>query len=264
MSKTICEFIVLVEDKADYETAAGIAEKVIFQNAPEWVKDNFEYRYSSVFAWKGLDANTNYTRWIDYKILEEQFKEKGYKPPHFTGHKNYSGYDYSIGRKFLQLIEFVNREAQREILAVLMIRDADNQAYERKKSLYALLEDYSDLVIGLSIPKRESWVLNGFEPQTELEHQSLNKVISRLGFNPCIDSYRLKGSVSQPGTEHRDIKQVLSELVGSDYERETQCWNHTSIEVLTERGAKSGLTEYIENINRFLLPILNHHCYVEK
>jgi hypothetical protein len=104
-------------------------------------------------------------------------------------------------------------------------------------------------------PEREAWVLNGFVPQTNDEKEILQKIRKEVNFDPCIDAHRLRGKISQPGTETRDIKQVLC-LLGIDPLREKLCWQVTPLSTLVERGGKTGLSDFIDEVSNFLLPIL--------
>ncbi len=260
MPETICEFIVLVEASADYGTVTGIAEKAIREYAPEWLRDILELSPSDVFSWAGLNANTSFSCWADIKNIQSQFEIAGYRPSRFLGFNNSPGFDYAIGWKVLRLIDHISSVYQRNIPAVLFIRDADNQAEERLNSLNALREKLygqrTQVIIGLAIPKREAWVLNGFDPQTVDETKLLQKVIREIQFNPCLEAHRLRGKINQPGTELRDIKRVLKELTDDNRPREEQCWQTTSLAVLITRGVETGLTDYIENVRKFMIPIL--------
>jgi hypothetical protein len=40
-------------------------------------------------------------------------------------------------------------------------------------------------------------------------------------------------------------------------ERQQQCWEETSLELLRERGIHTGLTDYIDEIEQRLTPILS-------
>jgi hypothetical protein len=260
MTEAIREFIVLVEAEADYVTATGIAEKVIRENAPEWLREILELSPSSLFSWAGLISGTSFSCWANYRNIASQFEQSGFRSPRFLGHDTALKFDYAIGWKVLQLIDFIKHNDQRNIPAVLFIRDADHQARERLNSLNALRDGFSvngpQVIIGLAIPKREAWVLNGFDPQTEDEIKLFKKVRGELDLDPCTEAHRLRGKINQPGIESRDIKRVLMELVDNNPSREEQCWQTTSLAVLIARGRETGLTDYIENVRAFLIPLL--------
>lgn len=260
MTEAHREFIVLVEAEADFVTATGIAEKVIWEYSPEWVREVLEISPSSLFSWAGLIAETPFSCWSNYKIIESQFEQNGYRPPRFLGHDHPRTPDYAAGKKVLLLIEFIKNRYQRNIPAVLFIRDGDNQAEDRLSSFIALRNEYSKIdiqvIVGLAVPKREAWVLNGFDPQNENEIQLLDKVRRELTLDPCTEAHRLRGKVNQPGIELRDIKRVLMELVDNNPLREEQCWRTTSLDILITRGNETGLTDYIDNIREFMIPIL--------
>lgn len=114
--------------------------------------------------------------------------------------------------------------------AVVLVRDSDNQL-ERRLGLEQARKDRKwpfQVVIGLAIPKRESWVLVGFEPQEAL---------------------------AQARRETGDLKRILQLLVGNDYDREEACWTECPLETLAERGQSNGLAEYLEEVRTRLVPL---------
>jgi hypothetical protein len=49
---------------------------------------------------------------------------------------------------------------------------------------------------------------------------------------------------------------VVEKLTGGKMEREQQCWEETSLELLREKGVYTGLTAYIDEIEERLIPII--------
>lgn len=153
-------------------------------------------------------------------------------------------------------------EKQRNIQAVLLIRDLDNQP-ERRNGLEQARGDFQNddlqIVIGVADPKREAWVLNGFISQNEGEHKICQEIHQEIGFDPCLEAQRLHGS-SRRGDEQRrrDAKVVLEYLTQGNYEREKSCWCDTPLEILMERGQHTGLADYIAEVRERLLPILRN------
>ena len=55
----------------------------------------------------------------------------------------------------------------------------------------------------------------------------------------------------------RNPKVVLEELTARNDElREQQCWQETSLELLRQRGKYTGLTDYLDEIEQRLIPVL--------
>jgi hypothetical protein len=108
------------------------------------------------------------------------------------------------------------------------------------------------IVIGLAHPKRECWVLAGFEPQDDQESRCLSSVCEQLGFDPRHHAERL---THRGSGELRSAKRVLAELTGGDWQRESECWRTADLEVLAARGSGTGLAEYLAEVRRELLPL---------
>ena len=113
-------------------------------------------------------------------------------------------------------------------------------------------EDVLTVVIGAAKPKREAWVLNGFEPETTGEETLLGELQRELDFNPCEWAERL---TAKRNTAKRNAKRVLKVLTGDSYAREQACWRETSLELLKKRGEKTGLRDYLEDVKARLLPL---------
>jgi len=107
-------------------------------------------------------------------------------------------------------------------------------------------------------PKREAWILHGYEPQNDKEKTQLDEERTRLGFDPVINPERLRGDRRRGADqEDRDIKLVVERLTGGDYKRERQCLKITPMAVLRERGQVTGLADYLGNVETRLLPLLD-------
>jgi hypothetical protein len=253
------DIIIIVEAYADYKIATDIAEKVIREYVPDRLLKIIDSKPEDVFSWSGIKSGTSYSCWADIKKILNDLEQDGYHFPRILGHNKQIDFDYASGKKVLNAINAINNNS-RNIPAVVFIRDADNQSDKRKQSLNELKDDKTieniQVIIGFAIPKREAWVLNGFEPQNKKERHLLENYTKCLNFNPCIEAHRLRGKISQPGTENRDIKHILQVLVEDNHCREEQCWQVTSLDKLYKNGQQTGLSDFIDDIRNVLLPIL--------
>jgi hypothetical protein len=254
----VFEFIVIVESGADSRTATKLAERVLMEQI-DWLETEL---IKDIFNWSGLQAGTEHSCWSDLKKIIADAKVKlRYKPPRYLGH-NSSGVpletDGASSTKFLHLVSFLQKT--RQIKAVIFIRDLDNQP-ERRKGLEQARSEHINrqpqlkIVIGTANPKREAWVLNGFIPSNQ-EEQILEEIKTRLNFDPCIDSHRLRSPSQKEPDRIRNPKVILEQLTGKDMKREQQCWEDTSLKILRERGVYTGLTAYIQEIEQHLIPII--------
>jgi len=256
----MAEVIVIVEARADAEIATKLAERVLVE-AIDWLEaDQVEY----LLQWRGLEQNTDYSCWKDISDITQRCQASGLRIPRTRGHSS-SGplrADGPTTRKILNLIR-VLQKTQPEIKALLLIRDLDNQPDRRHSLEQARQEEAQRLpslqiILGTADPKREAWVLNGFLAETKSEKQILAELKDKLGFDPCQEAHRLRSTASQ-ADRTRDSKAVLDRLTQKNYPRERQCWEETDLDYLRLWGQKTGLRNYLLEIEQFLskIPDLN-------
>lgn len=254
------EFIVIVESGADARTATKLAERILVEKV-DWLEDdNLQY----FFQWSGLENGTQHSCWSDIKkIIDEAKEQLKYKPARFLGHDSKGvplKADGAASIKVLNLVRFLQRT--RQIKAVLLIRDLDNQPEQRREGLEQARSEHInrqpqlEIVIGTADRMREAWVLNGFIPSNQEEKQILEEIKSELKFHPCIESHRLREKSKTGPNRIRNPKVVLEKLTGEDMRREQQCWEDTSLELLRERGIHTGLTAYISEVEQRLVKII--------
>jgi hypothetical protein len=100
---------------------------------------------------------------------------------------------------------------------------------------------------------REAWVLNGFVPLNPKEERILKEITTELTFDPRIEADRLRSNSS----DERDPKVVVKKLTDGDFSREQQCWEETSLEILHSRGKSTGLTDYLDEVEKRLIPLIS-------
>jgi hypothetical protein len=253
--KEVIEFIVIVESGADARTATKLAERVLVEKVDWLDEDNLQY----FFQWSGLQNGTQHSCWRDIgKIIDEAKEQLRFKPPRFLGHDSKGEplkADGAISVKVLNLVRFLQRT--RQIKAVLFIRDLDNQPERRQGLEQARLEQVNrqpllEIIIGTANPKREAWVLNGFVPLNQREKQILAEIKTRLTFDPCTESHRLRSTSLQEPDRMRNAKVIVEQLTDGDMRREQQCWEDTDLELLRERGIHTGLVDYIGEVEQRL------------
>jgi hypothetical protein len=254
----VVEVIVIVESGADARTAIKLAERVLKEKF-DWLDDDSLQYY---FQWTGLESETEFSCWRDIiKIIEDAKEKLKYKPSRFLGHDS-NGVplkaDGAASIKVLNLVRFLQKT--RQIKAVIFIRDLDNQP-ERKEGIeQARLEHLNktpklEIIIGAADPKREAWVLNGFIASDD-EKVILEDIKNKLSFDPSIEPERLRSTSEKEPERIRNIKFVVEQLTGKDMEREKQCWEETSLEILRVRGVKTGLMAYLQEVEERLSVII--------
>lgn len=250
------EFVVIVESSADARTATKLAERVLVDKV-DWLEPE-QLQYS--FRWSGLQENTEHSCWKDIHAIVDAAKKSGFRLPRYIGHSPGKSLkaDGAASRKILMLVSFLQKT--RQIKAVIFIRDLDNQPERRTNIEQARLEHIKgqpqlEIIIGTANPKREAWVLNGFISSNQEEEQVLKDITTKLSFDPCKESHRLRSNSGEEPERIRNSKVVVEMVTGGKMEREQQCWEETPLEHLRKRGVDTGLAAYILEIEERLTPI---------
>lgn len=223
--------------------ACGIADRVICAEV-DWIETDVLDSYR---CYRGAESTEEFLEW---KKVGTRAKAKNLKAHgHFRGRPGVA--DARSARLALWLLHAADHPPR----AALLIRDSDARPERRIGLEQARQADRGPcrIVIGLAHAKRECWVLAGFDPQTEKEAHKLNEVRKDLGFDPRTRAHEL---TAQKDSAKRNAKRVLRQLLGKNRAREAACWEDASIETLEKRGRRTGLTDYIAELNERLIPLL--------
>lgn len=242
--------LVVCEAPADFRTATDLADRVLCERI-DWLDEEL---LPTQRTWLEPQPERPFLRWQDLKHL----KLPSGKPPRprsrFGGAPGAP--DAAAADIALQYAAFLPPE--RRPAAVLLIRDSDAQTSRHRGLTQASLAEPGRawpfrIVIGLAHPKREAWILAGFEPRDPGEHDRLRSMRSELGHDPCTRSDQL--TASTPGST-RDAKRVIEVLMLKDRDREALCWQKTPLERLHARGEANGLRSYLRALDEQLVPLL--------
>jgi hypothetical protein len=252
------EFVVIVESSADARTATKLADRVLVEKI-DWLEPEI---LQHLFQWSGLEAGTENSCWKNINQIIDNFQQSlGFRPPRYLGHRKDGALkaDGAAAIKIINLVRFIQKT--RQIKAVLLSRDLDNQPQRREGIEQARSEQIErqpklEIIMGTADRMREAWVLNGFIPSNQQEKQILQEITTELTFNPCEESHRLRSNSWEEPDRIRNPKVVVEKLTGGRMEREQQCWEETSLEYLREKGDRTGLTAYIKEIEARLIPII--------
>ncbi|HWM90231.1 MAG TPA: hypothetical protein VN493_05645 [Thermoanaerobaculia bacterium] len=231
---------VVCEADVDRRTATGLADRVLCTEI-EWIEPEI---LDGFRKWEGLAEGSSHLEWHQIK---DHARAKGLKAHgHFKGEAGAP--DAYAARLALLLLN------ARPPDAVVLVRDTDGQEKRRLGLEQARTEKPwpFPVVLAVAHPKRESWVLAGFEPRTQGEEAVLAQLHQELGFDPRLQAEAL--SAKTPGAL-RDAKRVLRLLIGDDHGREQSCWIDCPLEELSRRGQLNGLAEYLEEVRTHLVPL---------
>jgi len=243
MSEASYEFSVICEAQADRDTACGLADRVLIEEV-SWLDPA---TLDSCRRWRGTRSEEPYLRWAS---VQEEARRVGLKIfGQFGGQPGQA--DAVMARRALLLLAGAERRPD----AVLLVRDGDAQ---RDREGLEQARNYSpwpfQVLIGFAHPKRECWVLAGFEPRNEDETARLEAEKQRLSFHPVREAHQL--TAREHGAK-KDAKVALEALTQRNPERERVCLEETPLAVLEERGSKTGLTAYLKEVRERLVPVLS-------
>lgn len=196
-------------------------------------------------AYRGLSESEAFLRWdrADDEARARNIRVHGGFPD------GPAELEAKMVRRAIRLVRFVVGD---DTLRVL-IRDDDDQrprrlGFEQARS-HAKRPEL--IVVGIAHTKRECWVLAGFDPTNESEQERLEAERQTLGFDPRDHADRLTAKHDE---DKLSAKRVLAMLTNSDHDRETACWNEASLNILRQRGEKTGLDDYLSEVAERLVP----------
>ncbi len=241
------DIVVIVEGPEDARTACDLADQVIVEDGPHWLTPHTR---DSMRTWTGLQPDTDFTQWVEIKELAQ---DRGVRNLGFPKSGESGGADLAQARKAI-ILHALTR-AEDDAPALLLIRDTDAERQSRQDLGQARRQpetpDWLTVVIGVAHPKREAWVLNGFDPENADEETRLDDLKQEIGCDPRTEAHTL--TASSTGAP-KNAKRVLDELVNSD-QREQRCWMNADLSRLRTRGQETGLTDYLEEVKNRLLPL---------
>jgi hypothetical protein len=138
--------------------------------------------------------------------------------------------------------------------AVVLVMDTDDEQVECPRGVKAARDEALGwklfrIICGFPDPEREAWVLAGFEVCDPFEQQRLDEVHRELGFSPVLHAVKLRDKTHGAP---RNIKRVLGVLTGDDPDREARCWAEPPLATLHERGAATGLSAFLAELQAML------------
>jgi hypothetical protein len=237
--------VVICEAQADADTACGLADRILVEKI-DWLEQEMLDTHR---RWRGLaPVHGSFLKWA---AVREESERVGLRNifGHFQGTPGEP--DAHMARRALLLL------VQLDLLpdAVLLVRDSDGDA-RRRMGLEQARNDRAwpfEVIIGVAEPKRECWVLAGFDAKGPDESERLRKASERLSFPPVKDAHRL---IAREHGAKTDAKVALAELTLGNLERERACLSETPLSTLEERGARTGLAAYLQEVQQRLVPSL--------
>lgn len=246
MSEPTYEFGVVCEARADQLTACGIADRALAAQV-DWLAPEVR---DSIYRWSGVNPLPE-ERFVRWQKVREELGRRGLKSIFGLFGGEAGRPDAFIARQALLLFASLDRRPD----AVVLVRDSDGDSMRRAglEQARSTMHWPFKVVIALAEPKREAWVLAGFEPGNADEETRLRDLTERLSLDPIRKSHTLDAREHGAKT---DIKRALRELTRDDGDRERRCLEETPLDVLEQRGQENGLTAFLAEVRERLVPIL--------
>lgn len=241
------EIVVIAESASDARIVTGLCDRIVLERGPEWMRDNPEI-LSEERGYRGIEPGSVFLQWSRVPKLAA---EHGRGIRALAWGKNRGRADDAATKKALALV--VLSRGTRVPDFVILSRDTDDEI-ERWQSWRAAKDEGShpfEIVVAAQHPKMEAWLLNGFVPEGNAEEQCFMAIREALGFDPTTKAEEL---TAQGTKGKRNAKRVLKELTADDEERRDRCWEQAPLSQLKSRGAKTGLADYIDEVECAILP----------
>jgi hypothetical protein len=245
--------VAFCEARSDFLLASTLIDRVLREHAP-WISDVLDVAPAEIRTWIGDGEGHDF---FDIHKVSSYALDRLVRVPqgHFNGQPGASG--AAMARTAFGIVRELSKSMGNDAIdGVVLVWDMDGQADERRRGLDQARDTAQKLssfqiLLGRPDRMREAWVLAGFDPQSQDEGDRLAHERQQLGFHPCTEAHLLTAT----GTDKRSAKRVVAVLTGGVWEREEQCWSQAALPTLRERGAGSGLTEFLHEIEQRLTPI---------
>jgi hypothetical protein len=236
--------VVVCEAPADGQTGCDLADRV-FCDKVSWIEEEM---LPHLREWRGLAPQDPCLLWRNVPDLAKARRVRAHG--HFDGEPG--ALQAAVARKALLLVFTISPCPD----GIVLLRDDDGRPEVRRGFDQARTAARLPLpvVIGVASTKRECWVLAGFEPQNQHEEAALEKLRQELGFDPRDKAELL---TAKHDADQRSAKRVLNALTEGDWQREAGCWRKTDLGVLAARGKHSGLTHYLDEVHKHLVPLFD-------
>jgi len=251
------QLLIFCEARADFETVAGLVDRVLREEAPSWITDLLDGPAEGAATVRSWVSGPGGQPFFDLHHVKDYARQLGVRVPY--GH--FDGSPGASGALMARNVFLVAREIARRSLpvdAVLLVWDMDDQGDARRQGLAQARNEavcWAGFAIILGCPERmrEAWVLAGFYPEIESEQTTLDAERQSLGFCPCAKAHCLDAKDEQA---KRNPKRVLAALTGGDRDPEARCWTAASLPVRRARGEGSGLHAFLDEVAQTLIPLL--------
>lgn len=202
--------VAFCEAAADFRIASDLVDRVLRHEGPDWIAGVLDTAPEAARSWR--DDGHGHAFFV-LRDLSKHVDSLAVRVPHghFDGRPGAA--DALMGRTAFAIVRNLVKRGE-AIDAALLIRDMDDRP-DRQTGLGQARTEAQNwatfrIILGCARPKREAWVLGGFEPESDDERARLNELRRELGFQPHEHAHRLDAKDEQA---KRNAKRVLRALV---------------------------------------------------
>jgi hypothetical protein len=249
------QLMLVCEDEGHVRVGTGVLDRVLRDHdlVPPWFREQMADVPHAARSWLP-DGERKY---FSLHGLHETCRKHQVRllPGRFNGERGAAGAQMARNALLLARRFQANGDA---VDAVVVIWDMDGDGEARRTGLVQAKREATALggfrvVLGCPDREGEAWMISGFEAENSAERAALDQERATLSFCPVAESHRLQEA--EDG-KPRSPKRVWRALTRGDAERQERCWTEPSLEVLRARGQENGLADYLDEIERELLPLL--------
>ncbi len=239
-------WVVICGAKAGCGLVTALADCVIERDV-DWAQDQLQ----SFRQYTGLEPSSDFSKWGEVKRTLERMPKRPRFPGRFKGTEG--------GARLEALKAIFAARAQDNVEGLILSKDTDGLT-ERMSGMRQATDEHSlPTCFAVAHPEREAWLLHGFDPRNDDEKSVLDKIKKSIGFDPPLKAERLnpKRTHTQDGKPiAKSTKLIVEKLTKNNKERERACWTDAPLQSLIERGERTGLRDYCEDVQRKLVPQL--------
>jgi hypothetical protein len=244
---------VVAEGREDAEVCVGLTRRIVMASpsTPDWIRDD-PAQLEEELRFAGLEPDTAFTQRRRIKAIAELRAL-----PHRRSIQRLRKFGTPIGEDFADTWKVIALATadDRKFDAVIVSRDTDGNLdrWESWRTVKESSEGEPLVILAAQHCMLEAWLLNGFVPHNDAEHERLEGQTRALGFNPVKKAALL---TAKPQNAKKSAKRVLKELTSDNVERRRMCWEGTELKTLRENGKETGLSEFLNDLESGVIPLV--------
>ncbi|MDP3277746.1 MAG: hypothetical protein Q8Q09_21360 [Deltaproteobacteria bacterium] len=252
-------FLLCAEDSLSALLARDLCDRVLRERAAhEWLRALCEpAMIEAQRVWVGLNGHA---WWADRMALDRAVEAHGLD---IAVRDPVTGRRVAPHGKALMAFKAARvAEVLEDIALAVVAADTDGIRDEKQSFAHGLALREPRIAVLCAAIERESeaWVISGFVARNNAERDDLRAITEALGFDPTLHSERLMSDRAHDVRDAKRVARALFERSGGAIarnERFCACWQETDLDTLIARGQHNGMSRFIADILRIVVPVLS-------